>query len=609
MTGEILNHVWQSTVFAILGGLLALAFRKNRAQVRYWIWFSASLKFLLPFALLLTLGGYLGRSPAAKTIPTSAISDTVVQVTVPFPVTTSPTPLPRQDVDWIPRAIIGLWLCGALGIALLRARAWVSIRAAVRNSKPLQMSFPVPVRSSPRALEPALVGIFRPVLLIPGGLLQHLAPRQMESILAHELCHVRRRDNLTAGVHMVVEALFWFHPLVWWISARLVEERERACDEAVLEAGSEPRTYADGILKTCEFCVESTLACVSGVTGADLKQRIFRIMTQERTERLRYSGKLLLAGFGCAALLVPLVLGLKGGSRVWAQNGQPGGSHQPAFKVASIKLYPGCESKQIFGGTWTPSPDRVEIPCVNLSTLIKTAYGTLRDGVTIHPQLLRMEGGPSWMESEFYSVSAKAEVPPAHPQVMLGPMLQALLEERFQLKTHREMRETPVYAMTVGEAGLKVQPLIQVACTPFDPAHPQPASPTGEPPKVCAVPMMLPTGTGNLRLNMFGTTMTQFAEELSFLSGRSVVDETATPGQFDFQLEFAPDPAIAAHYSLKARTGHAGDAAALGSPLATPEGGPDLLVALQKQLGLKLTPNKDSVSILIIDHVVKPSAN
>jgi hypothetical protein len=125
MTGEVINHLWQSTVFAILAGLLTLAFRKNRAQVRYWVWFSASVKFLVPFAILLSLGSYLGRSPAAKSIPVPAMPYTVVEVAVPFPVTPSPTPSPHQNVDWIPSALISLWVCGALGIALMRARAWL----------------------------------------------------------------------------------------------------------------------------------------------------------------------------------------------------------------------------------------------------------------------------------------------------------------------------------------------------------------------------------------------------------------------------------------------------------------------------------------------------
>jgi uncharacterized protein (TIGR03435 family) len=330
-------------------------------------------------------------------------------------------------------------------------------------------------------------------------------------------------------------------------------------------------------------------------------------MTQEQAQKLKYSGKLLLAGFGCATLLVPLLLGLKAGPRGRAQNSQPGGAHWPAFAVASIKPYPGCESKRLFGGTWTPSPDRVVIPCVNLSRLIETAYGTFRDGVTVNLLPLHMEGGPSWMQSEFYNVSAKAEAPPADPQMMLGPMLQALLEERFQLKTHREMRETPVYAMTVGKGGLKVQPLAQVACTPIDLLNPAAAKPGDLPP--CAVPLIRPTGTGDMRLDMLGSTMTQFAQELSQLSGRTVVDKTATAGRFNFQLEFTPDPAIPGQNFHGGRGGDAGSTTALGNPPPTPEDGPDLFVALQKQIGLKLTPDKSSVSVLIIDHVEKPSAN
>lgn len=67
---------------------------------------------------------------------------------------------------------------------------------------------------------------------------------------------------------MLVESIFWFHPLVWWLGARLVEERERACDETVLERGANPRGYAQAILKVCQFYMASKLACVSGVSGA-----------------------------------------------------------------------------------------------------------------------------------------------------------------------------------------------------------------------------------------------------------------------------------------------------------------------------------------------------
>ena len=128
--------------------------------------------------------------------------------------------------------------------------------------------------------------------------------------MAHELWHVRRRDNLAAVTHMVVEAIFWFHPLAWWLGSRLVEERERACDEAVLELGSDRHIYAEGILKICDFCVGSPLTFVSGVTGADLKGRIARIMTDRVGRSLDFSRKLLLSATGLLALAAPIAFGI-----------------------------------------------------------------------------------------------------------------------------------------------------------------------------------------------------------------------------------------------------------------------------------------------------------
>jgi len=115
--------------------------------------------------------------------------------------------------------------------------------------------------SSPLRLEPGVFGVREPVLLLPEGITDRLTAPQLEAIVAHEMCHVRRQDNLTAALHMVVEILFWFHPLVWWIRARLVAERERACDEEVLRATAKPAVYAEGILNVCKFYIESPLVC------------------------------------------------------------------------------------------------------------------------------------------------------------------------------------------------------------------------------------------------------------------------------------------------------------------------------------------------------------
>ncbi len=89
MIAEVTNHLWQSTVFAVVVGLLTLAFRKNRAQVRYWLWLSASVKFLIPFSLFVSLGqdlmGRLAAGKIAAEIAAPALSGTIVKITQPFP--------------------------------------------------------------------------------------------------------------------------------------------------------------------------------------------------------------------------------------------------------------------------------------------------------------------------------------------------------------------------------------------------------------------------------------------------------------------------------------------------------------------------------------------
>ena len=141
-----------------------------------------------------------------------------------------------------------IWACGFIGITGSWWIRWRRIRAAVGEASPVQIAAPIPARSSPAPLEPGVFGVFRPVLLLPEGIFDRLTPAQLRAVIAHELCHVRHRDNLMAAIHMFVETAFWFHPLVWWIGKRMVEEREHACDEEALRLGSEPRAYAEGIL-------------------------------------------------------------------------------------------------------------------------------------------------------------------------------------------------------------------------------------------------------------------------------------------------------------------------------------------------------------------------
>jgi TonB family protein len=316
------NHLWQSTLFAAVAALLILMLRKDRAAARYAVWLAASVKFLIPFSLLLSFGSSFALN-SGVTITDPSLFAIVDDFSRPFAVATSPAPDQpglTKVKELMPFALIGVWLLGLATVFLLWTRDWLHVRRALRTARPIQLSVPIKVMSSPARLEPGVVGIFRQVLLLPEGIASHLSPPQMDAIVTHELCHIRRRDNLTAAIHMMVEALFWFHPLVWWIESRLLEERERACDEAVLQTGErEAAVYAEAILNVCKFCADVRIAFVSGVSGANLKKRIEAIMAQEANRNLTAGKKLLLAIAGILAVAGPIVGGLIGAGSTMAQ--------------------------------------------------------------------------------------------------------------------------------------------------------------------------------------------------------------------------------------------------------------------------------------------------
>src|SRR6185437_1525219 len=277
------NHLWQSTVFAAVAALLTLLLRKNHARVRYGLWLAASLKFLLPFALLVTAGSHLHWKPAP--VPQSQVSIVMDQITQPFApagAQHAPIILPPADpglaMRMLPMLLLAVWFVGFAALLIFWCVRWRRITQAIRQSRSLGSGRELELMralersigitcatrlvSGGAALEPGIVGIIRPVMFLPAGIAERLSDSQLSAVMMHELCHLRRRDNLAAVLHMLVESLFWFHPLVWWMGARLIDERERACDEEVMALGSEPEAYAEGILKVCEFYLETPLVCV-----------------------------------------------------------------------------------------------------------------------------------------------------------------------------------------------------------------------------------------------------------------------------------------------------------------------------------------------------------
>jgi beta-lactamase regulating signal transducer with metallopeptidase domain len=333
MSAGLLDHLWQSSLVALVAWLLTRLLHRNQARLRFTIWLAASVKFLIPFSLLSQAGAQAGQwlAPARQ-----AMAADLAQMAAPLINPASAFVTSRSAAMDVALALTMLWTLVSAALLLRWYARWREVRRIVRQASPTSLSAPIPVLASATLSEPGVVGIFNPVLLLPLEITGRLSAKELNAILEHELCHVRRRDNLWAAIHMVVEVVFWFHPLVWWIGSRLVDERERACDEAVLESGMHPRSYAQGILKVCQFYMASKLACVSGVSGANLKIRLEGIMKNQKTDDLNHGRKWLLGAVALAVVGIPLLSGLANPPAQAAEGAKASAAPIPAGKITLL---------------------------------------------------------------------------------------------------------------------------------------------------------------------------------------------------------------------------------------------------------------------------------
>jgi uncharacterized protein (TIGR03435 family) len=216
---------------------------------------------------------------------------------------------------------------------------------------------------------------------------------------------------------------------------------------------------------------------------------------------------------------------------------------------------------------------------------------------------MEVQGGPGWLDTDRYDILAKSEDNATAQSA--APMLQTLLEQRFKVKVHKEPRDSSVYILTVAKGGPKLQPTKEGSCTPMDlnniqpPARPKPGEPM---PRYCG----MGGGRGSLGLwvaDWYGVSMAELAGRmLTSYVDRPVVDQTGLAERFDVHIEFVPERTSGPVTLNGVVTPD------LPAPSADPAG-PSIFSALEKQLGLKLSPGKAPLDIIIVDHAEKPSAN
>ena len=404
---------------------------------------------------------------------------------------------------------------------------------------------------------PVTVGLLHPGIILPESA-REWPQAQLDAVLAHEGEHIRRRDPLFQWLALLNRALFWFHPLAWWLERRLSGLAEEACDAAVIAQGHDPRDYSEYLLnlaRSVERAGTRIEAVGMAMPGIGLKHRIRQMLSGvpvPRISRPRIACTIVVSAVAAAILAA--------GTLVHAQ------SPTPKFEVASVKTISGGGGRRSEGGLhFAPGVIASTPGGITVRQIILEAYHLTRS---------QLSGGPGWLDSDKFELQAKTE--PFADKNAVGLMLQTLLAERFKLMASRGTKEMPVYALTVGKKG--PGPTLRKLKEGED--SPSPAGfQSGGAPEFAG-------HAGGQGTVFKGITMQEFAYSLSRLSGaqegsqvvgRPVLDRTDLQGQFYVRLVWTGDD--------------------------------DFKGALEDELGLRLESRRAVMDSLVIDHIEKPSEN
>ena len=270
------DHLWQSTLFALVILAAAFVLKRGPARWRHTFCLVAAAKFILPAALFVLLAQQTGLDSLFRSAQQTEQHALLQRITEPaafagtYEVNVVSTDPVRHERRYF--ALTALWLTGAVTILLFHGiqrrrflrslrrgrsvrsgREWQALERA-RESLRWRRGGQVDLVISPLQIEPAVWRVWRPAIVLPESIAGQLDDEELEAIMLHELIHIQRRDKFVGNLQLALCALLWFHPLVWFISRRLFDEREQACDEKVMEVCRAPEAYASSILKVVRFC-------------------------------------------------------------------------------------------------------------------------------------------------------------------------------------------------------------------------------------------------------------------------------------------------------------------------------------------------------------------
>ena len=627
----LVHFTWQGAL-AGCGGAAALhLLRRSTPQARY-VTACAVLAAMLvwPVVTARTLAMRTTPAPAPSTaapvapvVGGSALASAAAVTRNPSPpdsrpmATPSPSGAPADG--WLPFVVLG-WLAGVVLLTSRMAGGWMRVRrlhrasigappseweaACSRIGALLGVGRIVRVVDSPFVDTPTVLGWVRPVILLPVAALANLSPSQVDAILAHEIAHIRRHDYVVNLFQAIAETLLFYHPAVWWISARIRDEREHCCDVVAVGVCGDAVSYAEALAEL-ETWRTSDVTLAVAATGGSLLARIHRLLAAPVDDTPRVSGAISIVAVALAVLIAA-------GAALYVSTEKPE-ARQDVATAPQAAAADAVSWRMMFRHT--------------SGELLMMGY-TARDLIRFAYQIpkARVLGGPEWLDHEASPmvvdldgpigagllpqgahISQVLEVPAAD---QMPAIVRRVLEDRFQLQVHMERRDLPAYALVTARSDASLGPNLRIST--IDCFDLQAWIAAGQPPReprpnaqrqpVCGEEAWDSTIS---RTSFIAITMPQLAAEMRGIArigprfaGRElldVVDRTGLAGKYDADIHaFLPTAALMAHYPIF-------------KVLLEPIGLPSMDRALEQQLGLKLVETTAPYDVIVIDHAQRPA--
>jgi beta-lactamase regulating signal transducer with metallopeptidase domain len=304
----LLHSLWQGGLLALLAAGCMLLLRKNRPAVRYLMLclFMVLLPvlFLVTFFIIYNPGGNI--HPQAIQTPNayfSASGNLAYEPSGPEAIVSSgnwyddPVRFFENQANWL----VLIWFAGFI-VFLIRFSGSLLYVYRLKNyrvydvdhnwngqlkrlSGRIGLKKPVRLAESAMARIPITIGYLKPVILLPLGTLSGVPPQQIEAILLHELAHILRKDYLINIIQSFIELIFFYHPVTWWLSGLIRQEREHICDDLVVGVNHDHVNYIKALTIMEELNSKSPLLA-SAINGSK-KKLLFRVKRLLNPVRLR----------------------------------------------------------------------------------------------------------------------------------------------------------------------------------------------------------------------------------------------------------------------------------------------------------------------------------